>query len=184
MADRLFSRERTELVNGKWSYVDPVVTPFVNKLLQFGVPALLLVIVLQITSATTATLEIQINVTAAVVFGILVVRPNIAGVFAKVILLGLFFAVRIVSSFCFKGRFGSGEVMIALLVVLSVVVLRPYPAIVVSALAVGSVFSFALLSPLGDGSFVGWETPLDLEILRRSIDALLEILRPDSAARR
>lgn len=37
---------------------------------------------------------------------------------------------------------------------------------------------------LRDGSFVGWETPLDQAILRRSIDALLEILRPDSAAGR
>lgn len=149
MADRLFSRERIELVKSKWSYVDPVVTPFVNKLLHFGVPALVLVIVLQITSGTTAPLEIQLNVLAAFVFALLVVRPRLVGVSTKVILLGLYFAARIVSSFYFKGLFGSGEVMIALLVVLSVVVLRPYPAIVVSGLAVASVFSFALLSPLG-----------------------------------
>lgn len=37
---------------------------------------------------------------------------------------------------------------------------------------------------LRDGTFVGWETPLNQDILRRSIDALLELLRPDSAAGR
>src|SRR6056297_489345 len=128
-----------------WEYIDPIVEPFLHRLLQIGVIGLAVAVALHIADGATNRLFIWINSGGVVFFSLVLFRPNWLSNPAKVWLIAVYFWIQILTSFFYSGLLGSGEIMIALFIVVMVIALRPVPGIVFTVLSVLTLFVFALL---------------------------------------
>ncbi len=128
-----------------WEYIDPVVSPFLHRLLQIGVVGLAVAALLQIIDGATNPLFIWINLGGAVVFSILLYRPNLVASATKIFLIAAYFWLQILTSFYHSGLLGSGEIMLALFIVVIVIAMRPLPGIIITVLSVTVFFFFSLL---------------------------------------
>jgi len=128
-----------------WEYIDPIVEPFLHRLLQIGVIGLAVAVALHIADGATNRLFIWINSGGVVFFSLVLFRPNWLSNPAKVWLIAVYFWIQILTSFFYSGLLGSGEIMIALFIVVMVIALRPVPGIVLTVLSVLTIFICALL---------------------------------------
>ncbi|MFO7731779.1 MAG: bifunctional diguanylate cyclase/phosphodiesterase [Spirochaetia bacterium] len=128
-----------------WEYIDPIVKSFLHRSIQIGVIGLVVAVALQIADGATSELFIWINSGGLVVFSLLLFRPNSFSNLSKILLISVFFWILILTSFFYSGLLGTGEIMIALFIVLIVISLRPVPGIILTVLSVLTIFVFALL---------------------------------------
>src|SRR6056297_2571359 len=95
-----------------WEYIDPIVKPFLHRLIQIGVVGLVVAAALQIVDGATNELFIWINSGGAVLFSVVLLRPNSFSNLAKTCLITGYFWIQILTSFFYSGLLGSGEIMI------------------------------------------------------------------------
>ncbi len=125
--------------------IDPAVRTFLKRLLQIGVVGLAAAAGLQIADGASNPLFIWINSGGVVLFSLLLFRPDLVPDAAKILLIAVYFWIQIITSFFYSGLLGSGEIMIALFIVVFVIVLRPVPGVILSVLSVLTIFACALL---------------------------------------
>lgn len=128
-----------------WEYIDPIVKPFLHRLIQIGVLGLAVAAVLQLADGATDPLFIWINSGGVVLFSLLLIRPYLLSNLSKFWLIAVYFWIQILTSFFYSGLLGSGEILVALFIVIIVIALRPVPGIVFTVLSVLMIFVFALL---------------------------------------
>ena len=128
-----------------WEYIDPIVNPIIHRLIQIGVIGLSIAAMLQILDGASSRLFIWINLGGAGAFSLLLFRPKLVTNSRKLWLIAAYFWLQILTSFYYSGLLGSGEIMLALFIVVIVIALRPRSGIIATVLSVLIFFSFSLL---------------------------------------
>ncbi len=128
-----------------WEYIDPIVNPILHRLVQIGVIGLTIAATLQILDGASSRLFIWINLGGAGAFSLLLFRPKLVTNSKKLLLIAAYFWLQIFTSFYYSGLLGSGEIMLALFIVVIVIALRPKTGLIAAVLSVSVFLSFSLL---------------------------------------